>query len=165
MSIEVGKMSMEDAIDNAILNKRTLIAIFVIAILWRAGISLDAKIALWESMCSGIALFIMGWFICVYIYLMSREIKSWLRLSKIYYWIAISVAAINTYVLVYYGMRWYRLAGLKGVVEAAVPLDFLYRDIRYLVLVVFYCVVIWLAKYLEEMYRDYLLVAKGEPKA
>jgi hypothetical protein len=62
-------------------------------------------------------------------------------------------------------MRWYRLAGLKGVVEAAVPLDFLYRDIRYLVLVVFYCVVIWLAKYLEEMYRDYLLVAKGEPKA
>ena len=165
MSIEVGKMSMEDAIDNAILNKRTLIAIFVIAILWRVGISLDGKIALWESMCSGIALFIMGWFICVYIYLMSREIKSWLRLSKIYYWIAISVAAINTYVLVYYGMRWYRLAGLKGVVEAAVPLDFLYRDIRYLVLVVFYCVVIWLAKYLEEMYRDYLLVAKGEPKA
>lgn len=158
-------MSVKESLGTAIMGKRTLIVILAIAILWRTGVSLDGQIALWESMCSGIALLIMGWFICVYIYLMSREIKSWLRLSKIYYWIAISVAAINTYVLVYYGMRWYRLAGLKGVVEAAVPWDFLFRDIRYLVLVVFYCVVIWLAKYLEEMYRDYLLVAKGEPKA
>jgi len=62
-------------------------------------------------------------------------------------------------------MRWYRLVGIKSVVEATVPLDFLFRDIRYIVLVVFYCVVIWLAKYLEELHRDYLLVAKGEQKA
>jgi len=158
-------MSIKKSFGKGVTDKRTLIVILVIAILWRVGISLDGKIALWESMCSGIALFMMGWVICVYIYLMSREMKGWLRLSKIYQWIAISVAAINTYVIVYYGMRWYRLAGIKDVVEAVVPWDYLYRDMRYIVLVVFYCAVIRLAKYLEETHRDYLLVVKGEQKA
>ena len=147
------------------MDKRALIAILAIAILWRTGMSLDGKIVLWESMCSGIALFVMGWALFAYIYLMSRELKGWLRLSRIYHWIAISLAAINTYVIVYYGMRWYRLAGVRGVVEATVPLDFLFRDIRYIVLVAFYCVIIWLAKYLREMHGDYLLIVKGEPKA
>jgi len=113
-------------------------------------------------MCSGIALFIMGWAVFAYIYWMSRVLTGWLRLSKIYLWIAVSIAAINTYVLVYYGMRWYRLAGVRGVVETAVPLDFLFRDIRYIVLVLFYCVIIWLTKYLREMHRDYLLTLQGE---
>jgi len=160
--IEVAKMNIKKTVTNAIMDKRTLIAIFVIAILWRLGISLDGQIALWESICSGIALFIMGWSVFAYIYLMSRELKDWLRLCKIYQWIAFGLMAINTYVIVYYAMRWYRLAGIRGVVEAVVPLDFLYRDIRYIVLVVFYCAIIWLAKYLMEMHRDYLLVVKGE---
>ncbi len=155
-------MSVKESLGTTIMGKRTLIVILAIAILWRTGVSLDGQIALWESMCSGIALFIMGWAVFAYIYGMSRELTGWLRLSKIYLWIAVSIAAINTYVLVYYGMRWYRLAGVRGVVETAVPLDFLFRDIRYIVLVLFYCVIIWLTKYLREMHRDYLLTLQGE---
>ena len=157
-------MGIKETVSNAVMDKRSLIAVLVIAILWRLGISLDGQIALWESLCSGIALFIMGWSVFAYIYLMSRELKGWLRLCKIYQWIAFCLMAINTYVIVYYGMRWYRLAGVKGVVEAVVPQDFLYRDIRYFVLVVFYCAIIWLTKYLMEMHRDYLLVVKEEQK-
>jgi len=157
--------SIKESFGNAIMAKRTGVAILLIAILWRAGISLNGEISLSESMCSGIALFILGWSLFAYIFFMSTELKGWLVLNKIYQWIAVSLAAINTYVIVYYAMRWYRLVGIKSVVEATVPLDFLFRDIRYIVLVVFYCVVIWLAKYLEELHRDYLLVAKGEQKA
>jgi hypothetical protein len=76
-------MSKKESFSTAIMDKRTLIAILVIAVLWRLVLSLDGKIALWESLCSGIALFIMGWSVFAYIYLMSRELKSWLRLCKI----------------------------------------------------------------------------------
>jgi len=153
-----------ESLGNAIMDKRTLIAILVIAILWRAAISSDGRIALWESECSGIALFIMGWVLFACIYLMSRGLKGWLELNEIYRWIAISLAAINVYVIVYYAMRWYRLAGMGGVSESLVPYDFLFRDIRYLLLVVFYCVVIWLAKYLKKVHGDYMLLFKEPPK-
>lgn len=153
-------MSKKESLGEVIMDRRVLIAIVVIAILWRAGISFDQKIVLWESMCSGIALFIMGWLLFAYIFLMGKELKGWLELNKIYHWIAVSLTAINTYVIVYYVMRWYRLAGLGGLVEAYVPLDFLFRDIRYIVLVIFYCVVIWLAKYLKKVHGDYVLVFK-----
>ena len=153
-----------ESLGNAIMDKRTLIAILVIPILWRAGISSDGRIALWESECSGIALFIMGWALFACIYLMSRGLKGWLELNKIYRWIAVSLAAINVYVIVYYAMRWYRLAGMGGVMESLVPYDFLFRDIRYLLLVVFYCVVIWLAKYLKKVHGDYMLLFKEPPK-
>ncbi|PXF52180.1 MAG: hypothetical protein C4B56_06490 [Candidatus Methanophagaceae archaeon] len=153
-----------ESLGNAIMDKRTLIAIIVIAILWRAGISSDDKIALWESECSGIALFVMGWALFAYIFYMSRGLKGWLELNKIYRWIAVSLAAINVYVIVYYAMRWYRLAGVGGVSESLVPYDFLFRDIRYLLLVVFYCVVIWLAKYLKKVYGDYTLLFKEPSK-
>ncbi|MCD6202960.1 MAG: hypothetical protein J7I99_01190 [Methanophagales archaeon] len=153
-----------ESLGNAIMDKRTLIAILVIAILWRAGISSDGRIALWESECSGIALFIMGWALFACVYLMSRGLKGWLELNEIYRWIAVSLAAINVYVIVYYAMRWYRLAGMGGVMESLVPYDFLFRDIRYLLLVVFYCVVIWLAKYLKKVHGDYMLLFKEPPK-
>jgi hypothetical protein len=153
-------MSKKESLGEVIMDRRALIAIIVIAILWRTGISFDQKIVLWESMCSGIALFIMGWLLFAYIFLMSKELKGWLELNKIYHWIAVSLTAINTYLIVYYVMRWYRLAGLGGIVEAYVPLDFLFRDIRYIVLVIFYCVVIWLAKYLKKVHGDYVLVFK-----
>jgi hypothetical protein len=178
------KMGKKESLGTVIMDKRTLIAIIIIAILWRASISFDGKIALWESMCSGIALFVMGWTLVAYIYLLSRELKSvavdyeesmaafaavylksrglggWLELSKIYRWIAGSLAAINAYVIVYYVMRWYRLTGLGGVEEALVPMDFLWRDIRFVMLVIFYCVVIWLAKCLKKVHADYLLLFK-----
>jgi hypothetical protein len=75
-------MGIKETVSNAVMDKRSLIAVLVIAILWRLGISLDGQIALWESLCSGIALFIMGWSVFAYIYLMSRELKGWLRLCK-----------------------------------------------------------------------------------
>jgi len=156
-------MSVKESLGKAIMDKRTLIAIVVIAILWRAGISWGGKIAPWGSMCSGIALFVMGWALFAYIYHMSRGLKGWLELNKIYHWVAVSLLAINTYVIVYYAMRWYRLA---TKMEVEVPLiDFILRDIRFVVLVVFYCVVIWLAKYLKKVHGDYMLLFKGEPKA
>ena len=177
-------MSVKESFGKAIMDKRALIAFVVVAILWRTGISLDGEIALWESICSGIALFVIGWTLVAYIYLMSRELKSvaidfeesmaafaalylksrglegWLELSKIYRWIAVSLAAINVYVIVYYVMRWYRLAGISGIEEALVPLDFLFRNIRFITLVVFYCMVMWLAKCLKKVHADYLLLFK-----
>ena len=154
-------MSIKESFGNAIMDKRAVITILVIAILWRTGISLNAEIDIRESMCSGIALFIIGWALFAYIYLMSRELKGWPELNKIYHWIAVSLAAINVYVIVYYAMRWYRL---MGGTEVFVPHDFLFRDIRYIVLVIFYCVVTWLAKYLKKLHGDYLLISKGETK-
>jgi hypothetical protein len=158
-------MSVKEAFGKGVMDKRTLIAIIVIAVLWRAGISLNdpvPTIALWESMVSGISLFIMGWALFAYIFFMSRALKGWLELNKIYLWIAVSLIAINIYVIVYYAMRWYRLAGLGGVEEALVHLDFMFRNIRFIVLVIFYCVVTWLAKYLKKVHRDYMLLFKGE---
>ncbi|MGB2841868.1 MAG: hypothetical protein WBC40_05255 [Halobacteriota archaeon] len=157
-------MSVKEAFGKRIMDKRTLIAIVVIALLWRTGISLNGVIDFRESLCSGMALFIMGWAVFAYIFLMSKELKGWSELNKIYQWIAISLVAINIYVIVYYAMRWYRLAGLGGVVEVEVPLDFLFRGVRYIVLVVFYCVMIWLAKYLKKVHGDYLLLFKEESK-
>lgn len=154
------KMTIKESFGKAIMDKRTLIVIIVIAILWRTGISINGKIALWESVCSGIALFMMGWALFAYIFSMSRGLKGWSELNRIYHWIAVSLAAINVYVIVYYAMRWYRLAGLGGVTESLVPLDPLFRDIRYIVLVVFYCVVIWLSKYLKKMHADYMLIKR-----
>ncbi|MDI6886336.1 MAG: hypothetical protein QMD22_08370 [archaeon] len=154
-------MNVKESFGKAITDKRTLIAIIVIAIVWRTGISLNGEIALWESICSGIALFILGWALFAYVYLMSKELKGWLEMNKIYQWIAVSLAMINIYVIVYYGMRWYRLTAIGGLEEALLHLDFLFRDIRYIVLVIFYCVMIWLAKYLKKVHDDYLILSKG----
>jgi hypothetical protein len=157
-------MSVKESLGKGIMDKRTLIAILVIAILWRLAISFNDPlytITLWESVVSGISLFIMGWALFAYIFLMSRELKGWLELNKIYHWIAVSLIAINTYVIVYYAVRWYRLT---AGIEPYVPWDFIFRDIRFIVLVLFYCVVIWLAKYLKKVHGDYLLLFKGEPK-
>jgi hypothetical protein len=158
-------MSVKESLEKEMMDKRTLIAILVIAILWRLAISFNDHpytITLWESVVSGISLFIMGWALFAYIFLMSRELKGWLELNKIYHWVAVSLIAINTYVIVYYATRWYRLA---TKIEVEVPLiDFILRDIRFIVLVLFYCVVIWLAKYLKKVHGDYLLLFKEEPK-
>ncbi len=153
-------MDMRESSGNFVMNRRTLAGVMVIAILWRAFISSDRTIALWESVCSGIALFIMGWTLFAYIFSMSRGLKGWLELNTIYRWIAVSLVAINIYVIIYYGTRWYRLA---STTESYVPLDFLFRDIRYIVLVLYYCVVIWLAKHLKKVYDDYMLLFKEVP--
>jgi hypothetical protein len=155
------EMGIKELIGTVITDERTLLVIVGLAFLWRTVISIDYNIALWESMCSGIALFIMGWLFFAYVYSMSKKQEDWLDLIKVYHGIAIGLTAINIYVLVYYGMRWYSLAGL--VEEAFVPLDYLFRDARFFALVIFYCASIVLSKFLKRAYEEYqLLSAEAE---
>ena len=66
-------MDVKETLEKVIMGKRTLEVIIVAAILWRTFISLDKEIALWESMCSGIAVIILGWSLFGYIYSLSRK--------------------------------------------------------------------------------------------
>jgi len=153
------EMGVKELMSTVMTDERTLMVIVGIAFLWRTVISIDYNIALWESMCSGIALFIMGWLFLAYVYFISKEQKGWLNLVKVYHGIASGLLAINIYVLVYYGMRWYRLIGLGGVAEAFVPLDYLFRDARFFALVMFYCASIVLSKFLKRAYEEYRLLS------
>jgi cytochrome c oxidase subunit IV len=79
---------------------------------------------------------------------------------KIYHGIAVALLAINLYVLVYYGMRWYRLL-LVGE-EILPPLDFVFRDIRYFVFVIFYATALALSKWLEKAAVECEFLTKKE---
>ena len=65
-------MGVKESLGTAMMDKRTLIAILVIAILWRIGISGDGRIDLWESVCSGIAIIVMGWALFAYVFLLAK---------------------------------------------------------------------------------------------
>lgn len=151
-------MSAKGSDDKGIMGGWTAIAILLIALLWRAWISLDGEIALWESLLSGIALIVFGWILFAYTYSKYKELKGWLISNYIYQGIAVSLVIINVYVLVYYGMRWYQLLS----VEAYLPLDYLYRDIRYIALVIYYCAVMWSASYPKRMHETYLSQSKDK---
>ncbi|MEA2075638.1 MAG: hypothetical protein U9O85_07905, partial [Euryarchaeota archaeon] len=159
---EMRKPAASEALIKIITDDRTVIAIIGIAFFWRAFTSLDKQIAPWESMCSGIALIILGWALFGYINsLAARTIRP--SVAKIYHGLALSLFGINIYVITYYIMRWYRLAGFAGVEEALVPLDFVFRDIRFCLLVIFYCTAIALSKYLERASSECeYLIKKGE---
>ena len=151
-------MGIKEPFEKVIMDGRTLIAILIIAILWRTYISLDHEIALWESMCSGIALIIFGWVLFAYLYHMSRKETGWVVSNRMFQGIAVSLTAINIYVLVYYGMRWYTLQ-----VEVYLPYDVLLRDVRYVMLVLCYCGVIWVTRHLKEMHDSYMLLTEEIP--
>ena len=158
-------MGLSELIGAVITDERTLMVIVGLAFLWRTVISIDYNISIAESVCSGVALFIMGWFFWGYIVATSQKHKDWLDLAKVYYGVAIGVLAINMYVLVYYVMRWYRLLSVGGVTEAFVPLDYIFRDGRFFALVIFYCASIVLSKFLIRAYEEYrLLSATAETK-
>jgi hypothetical protein len=152
-------MGYRELIGALLTDERTLLVIVGLTFLWRMYISFDYKIVLWESVSSGIALILLGWLFFAYISSLSKKQRDWLDLTKVYHAIALGVLAINSYVLVYYGMRWYRLAGLGGAAEAFVPFDFLFRDIRYFALVMFYCASIVLSKFLKRAYEEYKLLS------
>lgn len=149
-------MGIKESFEKAVMDKRTLAVIVIVAILWRTFISRDGEIELWESMCSGIALFIFGWGLFAYLYRKSKELEGWIMSNWICQGIAVSMVSINIYVVIYYAMRWFELLR----VEAYLPLDFLFRDVRYIALVVFYCAVIWSAKYVKKMHEDYVSLSK-----
>jgi len=154
------EMDLKDMVSTVITDERTLIVILGLTFLWRIFISLDYKISLWESICSGSALILMGWLVFAFMYSQSRKQRDWPDLLKVYHGTALGVLAMNLYALVYYGMRWYRLA---GGVEAFVPLDFLFRDVRYFALVMFYCASIVLSKYLKRSYEEYMWLSTEKP--
>jgi hypothetical protein len=154
------EMDLEDMVSTVITDERTLIVLIGLTFLWRIFISLDYQISFWESLCSGVALILLGWLVFAYIYTQSRKQRNWSDLVKVYHGAALGVLAINLYALVYYGMRWYRLAG-GG--EAFVPLDYLFRDVRYFALVMFYCASIVLSKFLQRAYEEYTLLSTEKP--
>jgi hypothetical protein len=139
-----------------VMNWRMALVILLVAIVWRAVISLDGEIAFWESLLSGIALILLGWVLFAYMFLMFKELKGWIISNYIYEGIALGLVIINLYVLVYYGTRWYRLLH----VEVYLPSDYVFRNINFMALVVFYCAVIWLAPYLKKMHEDYISQSK-----
>jgi hypothetical protein len=153
------EMGYKELIGALLTDERTLLVIVGLTFLWRMYISFDYKIVLWESASSGIALMILGWLLFAYLYSLTRKQRDWLDLIKVYHSVALGVVAINMYVIVYYVMRWYRLAGLGGVAEALVPIDFLFRDIRYFALVMFYCASIVLSKFLRRAYEEHRLLS------
>ena len=154
-------MGTTGKLEEIIMDWRTLGVIALVTILWRLFISLDKQVALWESVCSGVVLIILGWFIFGYLYLMSKRETSWIISNKMAQGIAISVCALNLYVLIYYGMRWFRL---MTETEIYVPQDYLLRDVRYAMLVLAYCGIIWAAGHLQKMHDNYMLVTKDMPE-
>jgi hypothetical protein len=127
---EMRKVSTAESMFRILTDERTVIVIIGMIFLWRAIISFDKEIVLWESMCSGMGLFILGWVLFGYISSLAvRTTRP--SVAKIYQGIAFALSAINFYVLVYYGMRWYRIIYMAASEEALVPLDFVLRDIRY----------------------------------
>ncbi|MHC1599676.1 MAG: hypothetical protein ACXQS5_02490, partial [Candidatus Methanospirareceae archaeon] len=69
------------------------------------------------------------------------------------------------YVIVYYAMMWYMLAGIGGIITVYVPLEFVFRDISYFALVIFYCASIALSKYLKRAHDGYSLLSAEISKA
>ena len=151
---------MRAAIFKAITDERVLIVIVGIAFLWRAVVSSDEKITFWESACSGISLIIIGWIIFAYMYSMSRKPTDWPVSNRIYRGIAVSLLVLNIYVAIYYGMRWFE----SPLVEVSVPRDFIYRDVRYVLFVMYYCVMLGSARYLRGMREKYRLLIKEMPR-
>ena len=155
------KMRKREAIFNLVTDERILILVVGVAILWRCILSSDETISFWECVCSGITIFIMGWVPFVYLYSMCQKPTAWPVTEKIYQGIAVSLLVLNIYVTIYYVMRW------LGVLheEVYVPLDFVFSDVRYLMLVLYYCAVLWTTRYLKAMRDNYRLLIKEKPKS
>nr|QNO53776.1 hypothetical protein JMICBFOL_00025 [Methanosarcinales archaeon ANME-1 ERB6] len=153
-------MNKREFIFRAVTDERVLIVLGGIAFLWRAVISSDEKITFWESACSGVSLFIIGWLLFAYMYSMSRKPTDWPATNRIYRGIAFCLIVLNVYIAIYYGMRWF---GLMRV-EISVPRDFIYRDLRYVIFMMYYCAAIGSARYLRGMHEKYRLLIKERPK-
>jgi hypothetical protein len=151
-------MGITESDEKGLMSGRTAIAILLIAILWRAGISLDGEIAFWESLVSGVALILLGWVLFAYMYRMSKELKGWIISNYIYQGIAVSLVIINVYILVYYGMRGFNLLGI----EVSKDYDLILQNVRYIALVAFYCVILWAAQYPKRMHDAYIKQSKDK---
>jgi len=152
-------MNKKDFLFRVLTDGRILIVVGGIAFLWRAVVSADAEISSWESACSGVSLFIIGWLVFAHMYSMSAKPTEWPVSNRIYRGIAFSVLVLNFYIMIYYGMRW---GGLLRV-EVSVARDFVFRDVRYVLFVAYYCIAIALARHLKGMHEHSRLRSKERP--
>jgi len=152
-------MDKRDFLFWVLTDARILIVVDGIAFLWRAAVSADEEISPWESACSGVSLFIIGWLVFAHLYSMSVKPTEWPVSNRIYRGIALSVLVLNFYIMIYYGMRWHGFLH----VEVSVPRDFIYRDLRYVIFVMYYCIIIGTARYLRGMHEKYRLLIKERP--
>ncbi len=153
------EMNIRELIGTVLTDERTLLVIVGTAFLWRTAISFDYEITRGESVCSGIAIFLLGWLLVVHLLSISLKQRDWLDLAKVYRGIITGVVAINIYALLYYAMRWWRLGWGE---EAFVPLDYIFRDARFFALVIFYCTSIVLSKFLKRAYDEYMILSAAE---
>jgi len=149
-------MSMKESVLWVFMQERTLAVLVVAAILWRIAISVDHTIAFSENAISCVILLLLGWFLFGYVCALSVKVKRKIELTRVIQGIAAGLMAINIYAIFYYGMSWYVVVtGLRDVAETYVPGDLLFRNIRYIMLVIFYCTATVLSKFLEMAYTDY----------
>lgn len=127
-----------------------------IAFLWRTVISFDYTVTFWESTCQYIIQLIIGWFLFGHICAVAVKAREKPDLIKVVQGIALALSTINVYALVYYGLCWYSLVGLVAYFEVFfVPADYIFQDLRFFALVIFYYTMIVLSKFLETASADY----------
>lgn len=142
---------MGELVAKVIEDGRIAVGLPGMALVWRVLVSLDRTEALWESICSGLSLFLLGWICFGYTHALSRQPTRWPVSTMLYQRISLGLLVLNGYLLMYYGLRW---AGLLHM-EAYLPLDFIIRDIRYLTFVLAYSAILWSMKYLKQMQEGY----------
>ncbi|MGC9445220.1 MAG: hypothetical protein ACP5E9_09895 [Candidatus Methanospirareceae archaeon] len=142
---------MGELVANVIEDGRIVVGLPGMALVWRVLVSLDRTESLWESICSGLSLFLLGWICFGYTHALSRQPTRWPVSTKLFQRISLGLLVLNGYLLMYYGLRW---AGLLHM-EAYLPQDFIVRDIRYLTFVLTYSAILWSIKYLKQMQEGY----------
>ena len=156
--------NIKEAIFFVMTHERTLVVVIAVAILWRVAISTDNGVTFWESTVSGISLIVWGWSIFGYLCALSVKVKHKPDLTRVIQRAALGLCAINIYAVFYYGLRWYeQICRIMGeVTETSVPqpLDLVFKDVRYVMLVLFYCAIVLLAKHLVKAYEDYTVPAR-----
>ncbi len=125
----------------------------------------DNVVTFWESTCSGILLIAWGWSLFGYFCALSIKVKRKMDLTRVIQHVALGLMAINIYAVFYYGIRWYELICIimGEVTETYVPqpLEMIFRDIIFVILIIFYCTIVLLAKDLVQAYEDYTVPAKN----
>jgi hypothetical protein len=156
--------SVRAVVFRVITDERTLLVLIGLAFLWRTVISFDYTLTIGESMASGIALLIIGWFLLGYMCALTVETRARIALSRLIQGLIFALGTLNVYVLVYYSMTWYRLVTTGGLREALTPLDSLFGDLGFFSFVLFYFTAMLVAKSLEKASGDYI-VPLGTPTA
>ncbi len=149
--------AIKEALFFVMTHERTLVVVIAAAILWRVAIRSNHEVTLWESTVSGISLIIWGWSIFGYLCALSVKVKYKPDLRRVIQYVALGLCAVNVYAVSYYGLRWYGLIWrITGeTTETYVLQPQVFKDVRYVMLVLFYCAIVLLAKHLVKAYEDY----------